>query len=134
MRIASALIAATLLSSVLPAQAQQTYNLELDVRSANDMPTTTRHFAMWIDDSRKGVFQAVDRVPVEHGSSSTIDVGAIIECTAQESGGQISLRGTIELSSIAGNVTTGGITQPIIGQRNIRIRKDRQTRGILDSR
>ena len=74
---------------------------------------------MRIDDSRKNVFQAVDRVQVEHGSSSIIDVGATIECTAWELGGQINLRGAIELSSIDGNVTTGGITQPIIGQRKI---------------
>jgi hypothetical protein len=120
MRIASAFIATALLSSVLPVQAQQAYNLEFDVRSVNDTAgRTTRHFTMRIDDSRKGVFQAVDRVPVEHGSSSTIDVGATIECTAQESGGQINLRGTIELSSIDGNVMMCVITQPIIGQRKI---------------
>jgi hypothetical protein len=119
MRIASALVAAGLLSPVLPVQAQQAYTVEFDVRSANDtFGQTTRHFAMRIDDSRKGVFQAVERMPAERGSS-TIDIGATIECTAQESGGQIKLRGIIELSSIDGNVTTGGITEPIIGQRKI---------------
>ena len=96
------------------------YKVEIDLRDGDDGDAhPSRHFSMLIDESRKGVFQAARRVPVATGSPQSVDVGVNIECTVHESGGQAILQGVIELTSIAGYVNIGAISQPIIGQRKL---------------
>jgi hypothetical protein len=126
MRISVALIAAAFLGYLLPVHAQQgressgpaVYKVEFDIRDGSDgaIPPS-QHFSMLIDESRKGVFQAANRVPVATGSPQYVDVGVNIECTVQESEGKAALRGGIELTSITGQVNLSAISQPIIRQR-----------------
>jgi hypothetical protein len=118
MRIPAALIAATFLVSTLAIHAQETpaaYRVEFDVHNAGNQPS--QHFSMLVDDSRKGNFQALSRVPIDNGSPQYVDVGANIECTVHESEGKAVLSGSIELTSITGFVNISAISEPIIGQR-----------------
>jgi hypothetical protein len=128
MRIPASLIAVTLLGTAFLVHAKEqkdsghpaVYRVEFDIRSAIDVPAPpSRHFSMLLDESRKAVVQAADRVPLPGGSPGYVDVGAVIECTVQESGGKADLRGTIELTSITGYVNLSAISQPIIGQRKL---------------
>jgi len=97
--------------------------VEFDIRDADGAGARpTRHFSMSIEESRKGSFQASERVPAVTGSTgspSYIDVGVNIECTVQESAGKAALRGELEITSITGTVILGAISQPIIGQRKM---------------
>ena len=118
MRIPAALIAATFLVSTLPIHAQErpaVYRVEFDVHNGGNQPS--QHFSMLIDDSRKGNFQALSRVPIDKGSPQYVDVGANIECTVHESNGKAVLSGSIELSSITGYVNLSAISEPIVGRR-----------------
>jgi hypothetical protein len=128
MRVLTALIAATFLGSALPVHAQENkepsgpaaYKVEFDIRSGNDGEAqSNQHFSMLIEESRKGIFQAANRVPVATGSPHYVDVGVSIECTVYESDGKVFLRGAIEMTSITGYVNLSAISQPIIGQRKM---------------
>jgi hypothetical protein len=128
MRIPVALIAAAFLGYLLPVHAQQRpesrgpaiYKVEFDIRDVSDGATQpSQHFSMLIDESRKGVFQAANRIPVTTGSPQYVDVGVNIECTVQESEGKAALHGGIELTSITGQINLSAISQPIIGQRKM---------------
>jgi hypothetical protein len=128
MRISAALIAATFLGSVLTVHAQErkessgpaVYKVEFDIRGGSDGEAhPSQHFSMLIDESRKGVFQAANRVPVATGSPQYVDVGVNIKCTVHESDGKAALLGDIELTSITGHVNLSAISEPIIGQRKI---------------
>jgi hypothetical protein len=128
MRIPAALIAATVLVSMLPVHAQESkesrgpavYKVEFDIREGSDGTTQpSQHYSMLIDESRKGVFQAGNRVPIAPGSPQYADVGVSIECTVHESDGKAALNGGIELTSITGQVNLSALSQPIIGQRRI---------------
>jgi len=126
MRISAALIIATFLGSALLAHAQQSkessgpavYKVEFDIRDSGEAQSS-QHFTMLIDDSRKGIFQAANRVPVATGSPQYVDVGVNIECTVHESDGKAVLSGAIESISIKGYVNLSAISQPIIGQRKV---------------
>ena len=128
MRIPAALIAATYLGSALLVHAQErkepsgpaVYMVELDIRNGSDGEAhPNQHFSMLIDESRKGIFQAANRVPVATGSPHYVDVGVNIECTVHESDGKAFLRGGIEITSIMGYVNLSAISQLIIGQRKM---------------
>src|ERR1039458_8187847 len=121
MRIPAALIAAALLGSTLPVYAQErttssdpaVYRVEFDIHDGSDeKPQPSQHFSMLVDESRKGIFQAVSRVPVDTGSSQYVDVGANIECTVHESEGRAALSASIELTSITGYVNLSAISEP----------------------
>src|SRR6266404_514695 len=128
MRVPAALIAAAFLGFVLPVHAQErtgssgpaVYKVEFDIHDRSDGATQpSQHFSMLIDESRKGVFQAGNRVPVATGSPQYVDVGVNIECTVQESDGKAALHGGIELTRITGYVNLSTISQPIIAQRRM---------------
>jgi hypothetical protein len=128
MRIPATLIAATLLGSVLPVHPQErkessgpaVFRVEFDIRNGIDGETQpSQHFSMLIDESRKGIFQAGNRVRVATASPQYVDVGVNIECTVHESDGKAVLRGGIELTSLKGYVNLSAISQPIIGQRKV---------------
>lgn len=128
MRVLAALIVATFLGSALPVCAQESkepsgpvaYKVEFDIRNGSDGDVQpNQHFSMLIDESRKGVFQAANRVAVATGSPHYVDVGVSIECKVYESDGKVFLRGGIEMTSITGHVNLSAISQPIIGQRKM---------------
>jgi hypothetical protein len=69
--------------------------VEFDIRTGSG--GLSQHFSMLLDESRKGIFQAVNHVPVDAASPNYVDVGASIECTVRQSGGKAGLSGSIEL-------------------------------------
>ena len=127
MRILAALMATTFLGLMLQIRAQErqdstgpaVYKVEFDIRDGSDASQPIQHFSMLIDESRRGAFQAANRVSVATGSSQYIDVGVKIECAVHESDGKAALRGDIELTRVTGQVYLSGIFQPIIGQRKL---------------
>jgi hypothetical protein len=89
------------------------YKVEFTVHDA--VANSDSHYAMWIDESRRGLLQAGSR-------TNHIDVGTNIECSLNEASGRISLDGVVELSKITGTVSLGSIEEPIIGQRKVSFR------------
>jgi hypothetical protein len=93
--------------------------VEFNIRDGGEgAAQPNQHYAMVIDESRKGVFQAGNRVSVTEGSlqGPYYDVGIKMECAVRGSNGKVALSGRIELSKIDGRVSIGGITEPVIGQ------------------
>ncbi|MCU1236385.1 MAG: hypothetical protein JWP63_4352 [Candidatus Solibacter sp.] len=132
MRVHPALLAVTVLGSLFQVPGQErresrgpaVYKVEFDIRDGLDgTAQTSQHYSMLIDESRKGVFQAGNRVPVVPGSTRYIDVGVTINCAVHEADGKAALNGDIELTNITGQVSTG-ISQPIIGQRIMTFHRD----------
>ena len=124
MHTPAVLIAAALCGFLAPVQAQEkpsAYRVELNIRDGIDgKPHPSMQYTMLIDDSRRAVFQAASRVPIEGGTPGFVDVGVNIELTARASGGKVTLDGAIDLTSITGYANFGGsLTEPIIGQRKI---------------
>ena len=80
---------------------------------------------MTIDESRKGVFQAGNRIPADPGAPEgpTVDVGVRMECLVRPSGGQVDLQGSIEISSADGMLNAGRTAERIIGQRKLEFHK-----------
>lgn len=87
-------------------------------------------------DSEKATLKIGDRVPIATGSFSGgggasvsplvntqfqyLDVGVNIDVTPHiHPGGEVTLKMTLEISSVTGSQNLGGVTQPIIGQRRI---------------
>jgi hypothetical protein len=122
MRFAAGTIAVILFACLLPvrAGAPAVYQVEFVVYdSAAKPPQPPRHFTIVIDESRKGVFQAGNRIPASDvHPDSQIDVGARIECAVRGAGDRVELNGSMELSDVAGNVCVGGC-EPIIQQRKM---------------
>ena len=127
MRHSITVIAVASLASVLPVCAQQekesggpaVYKVEFNVRDGSDgAAKSSQHYSLLIDESRKGLLQAGNRVPIATSSPqhTYIDVGVNIECMVHESNGKAALQGGIELSSI---VPHEGIAEPVIRQRKI---------------
>jgi hypothetical protein len=128
MHISAALIAATLLMLPGPVRAQETkesgspsiYKIELNIRDGVEgKPHPSLHYTMLVDESRKAVFQAGSRVPIDSDSARCVDVGVNIELTAHASDGKVTLIGEIELTDITGQVNLSAISEPIVGQRKI---------------
>jgi hypothetical protein len=124
MRMVVAMLALGALMSAGPIHAQEkkapaTYKVEFDVVDGKD----TWHYSMLVDESRKRVFQAANRVPVAGGAAASVDTGAKIECMVQELGDKAVVEGTIELTRITGYVNLSAITQPVIGQRKLTFHK-----------
>ena len=123
MRFRAAVIAATLLGSTLLVFAQErkeraVYKVEFDIQNGSGGEAQpSQHFAMLVDESRKGLLQAVSRVPAYTGSSEYVDVGANIECTVHESEDKATLSANIELSDITGRIDLSALSEPIIVQR-----------------
>jgi hypothetical protein len=119
MRVLAGLILATLLGSALYAQARPQYKVEFDIRDRSEgVREPDQHFTVAVDETGNGSLRATKKVAV--GSpSQDVEVGAIVQCAVQESGGKAALHGDIELSQITGVVSTGAISQPIIGQRKL---------------
>jgi hypothetical protein len=127
MRTAVGLVTAAIVTVVLgglaPMRAQQTqvYRLELEIRDARGTTEKpVQRFTMVIDNVRKGVFHAENRVAA---GENTVDVGTKIECAVRQSGDQVALDGVIELSEVTGTVNLGRISEPIIGQAKFTFRK-----------
>ncbi len=87
-------------------------------------------------DSEKATLKIGDRVPIATGSFSGgggasvsplvntqfqyLDVGVNIDVTPHiHPDGEVTLKMTLEISSVTGSQNLGGVTQPIIGQRRI---------------
>jgi general secretion pathway protein D len=88
-------------------------------------------------DGQKASLKIGERVPIASGSFQPgiggvginplvntqfqyLDVGVNIDVTPTiHSNGDVTLKTTIDISSVTGNTNIGGITQPIIGQRKI---------------
>lgn len=112
MRFAVGLMAASFLGGLLPAHAQ-VYQVRLEIRDARAADKPAQHYSMAIDESRKGVFQAGQRV----AGNAAVDTGVKIECAVRGSGDSVALNGSIEITEMAGTVSLGGsLTEPIIGQ------------------
>jgi hypothetical protein len=131
MNIPAVLIAAALSASVPPAQAQEkkesaappVYKVELNIKDGGDAESQpSLHFSMLIEESRKSVFQATSRGPSGCGSQ-LVDTGANIELTAHGSdGGKIVLDGSVDLTSVTGQVNLSSLCEPIIGERKLAFR------------
>jgi hypothetical protein len=119
MRILAALALTTVLGSALYAQARPQYKVEFDIRDRSEgAREPDQRFTVVVDETGKGSLRATKRVAA--GSpSQDVEVGAIIQCAVQDSGGKAGLSGEIELSRIIGEAMLGAISQPIIGQRKI---------------
>ncbi len=124
MRTSVALTAAALtaLFSSLHAQDKGTarepgrYKVELDIRDPA-AAHSDRHYSLVIVESRPGVFEAANRIPLAASPSSAyVDAGVKIECTAHDSNGKVALRGNIEMTS---REARAGFPEPEIGQRKI---------------
>ncbi len=88
-------------------------------------------------DNEKATLKIGDRVPVATGSFGAaggmggvsalvntqfqyLDVGVNIDITPHiHAGGEVTLKMTLEVSSVSGTQNIGGISQPVIGQRRI---------------
>jgi hypothetical protein len=127
MRTAVGIIAAAVLGSLLPLGAQEkpvsaspaVYQVEFNIRDGGEgAAQPNQHYMMVIDESRKGTFQAGNRVQATVGDRQGpyLDVGVKIDCSVRESDGKVALSGNIELSKIDGQVDIGGIAEPIVGQ------------------
>ena len=130
MKLSLPLTAAVLFGAALSAPAQQAapapvYRVQFELQpdsGTKNLPT--RHFTMLVQQSRTGILQAIDTMPVETGGApATVDVGATIECSVKESEGKFQLHANLEVSRIAGMVNTGGIAQPIVAQKKLSINK-----------
>ena len=125
MRFCSPLSAIVLAGCTLSAYAQSAtpavYKVQLELKSSTGTASEpSMHFALLVQQSRPGIFKAVDAIPVEGNPAlSTIDVGTSIECTIDESDGKLRLHGSLEVSKVTGSADSGGIAQPIIGQRRL---------------
>ena len=108
MRTNAGLIAAAVLGSLLPVHAQEkqeptgpaVYQVEFNIREGGEgAAQPSQHYTMVIDESRKGVFQAGNRIPAVVGDlhGGYIDVGVKMECSVHGSNGKADLSGSIEL-------------------------------------
>ena len=83
-------------------------------------------------DNEKATLKIGDRVPISTGTFQSglsggvntqfqyLDVGVNIDITPHiHSGGEVTLKMVLEISSVTGTQNIGGISQPIIGQRRI---------------
>jgi general secretion pathway protein D len=83
-------------------------------------------------DNEKATLKIGDRVPISTGSFQSglsggvntqfqyLDVGVNIDITPHiHSGGEVTLKMGLEISSVTGTQNIGGISQPVIGQRRI---------------
>ena len=83
-------------------------------------------------DNEKATLKIGDRVPISTGSFQSglsggvntqfqyLDVGVNIDITPHiHSEGEVTLKMVLEISSVTGTQTIGGISQPVIGQRRI---------------
>lgn len=77
------------------------------------------HYSMLVDESRRAIFQAGNRVPMEGSLPPYVDTGVNIELAVRASEGKVTLDGTIELSSITGYVNLSSLREPIIAQRQM---------------
>jgi hypothetical protein len=126
MTISASLIAATLLGSALPAQAQEkkesdppVYKVEFNIHDGiAGKPQPSQHYSVLIEESRKAVFQATSRVPVDRGSPPYIDVGVNLDFAIHVSDGKVTLQGSVEMSKVTGQVCTG-MCEPIVAQRRV---------------
>jgi general secretion pathway protein D len=92
---------------------------------------------IWALDNEKATLKIGDRIPIATGSFGAtggtqgygalvntqfqyIDVGVNIDITPHiHSDREVTLKMTLEISSVTGSQNIGGITQPIIGQRRV---------------
>jgi hypothetical protein len=119
MRTLAAVILTTVFGSALYAQASPRYKVEFQIRDRSEGATEpVQHFTLTIDETGKGTLRATKRVAAGTPSQD-VEVGAIIQCGVQESGGKAAVHGEIELSRITGVAVLGAISQPIIGQRKL---------------
>jgi hypothetical protein len=105
------------------------YKVDFDVRDGIEgKDHASMHYSMLVDESQKGVFQAVSRVLFDPGSLASgactvwppyIDAAVSIELSIHSSDGRIRLEGTIELSGITGVVFLGSLCEPIVAQRKV---------------
>jgi len=135
MRATTGLIAATLLG-FLPMHGQEpretqtpgtpaAYHVEFDVRDSGGATPQTRHYAMVVEENRKGVFEAGDRIPASRNSPDgpTLVVGAKVECLVRQTGSKLEIAGGFELRKVEGEINSGGIAEPIIGQARVEFRQ-----------
>jgi hypothetical protein len=126
MTISAALIAAMLLGFALPVQAQEkkesdtpVYKVEFNIRDGiAGTPQPSQHYSALVEESRKAVFQAASRVPVDGGQPPYVDVGVNLDFAIRVSDGKVTLEGSVEMSSVTGHICTG-MCEPIIAQRKV---------------
>ena len=105
---------------LLPAQQKPVYQVQFEVRdSGAPADQGPQRFTMRIDESRKGVFQAGQKVP----GQDNLDVGAKIECAVHAAENGVAIEGSLEVSRVAGFVTVGGISEPIVQQKKVAFHK-----------
>lgn len=116
------LIATAVLAFASAPDAQQApvYKVEFTVNNdTTGNPQPSQRYSMLVDESRKAVFQAMNGVPTGCGSPQFIDTGAKIELTLHSSEGKVAIEGSIDLTSVTGQVNLSSICEPIIGERKI---------------
>jgi hypothetical protein len=122
MYIPSVLMAASLLEFALPVHAQNVpvYKVEFNIRDGLEgKPHPSLHYSLLLDESRRAVFQAANRLPLDGGSPQYVDVGVNIELAVRASAGKVMLDGAIEFSSVTGQVCMGSLCEPIVAQRKM---------------
>jgi hypothetical protein len=126
MTISATLIAAALLGFAIPAPTQEkkeseppVYKVEFNIRDGIEgKPQPSQHYSVLIEESRKAVFQAANRVPIDGGSPPYVDVGATLDFAIRASDGKVTLDGSMEMSNVTGQVCMS-IREPIVAQRRV---------------
>jgi len=145
MRTFGALLAAAVLTALLPLHAQDRkepasgpglYKVEIDFHDGHDAAAmTNRRYTLLVKDSTKAIFKVGSRNPTASGSFQPavagsmantqytyLDTGVYIECTVHESGGKIALHGSLDLSEIAPHDSapaSAGVRNPTIQQTKL---------------
>jgi len=122
----TALLLAAALLAPLHAQPQRdVFKVDFTVRDSGDAGGKTgRKYSMLVYSGNKGVFKIGNRVPVVTGTNNGVgqntqftyvDVGVNIDCTVQEAGGRVGLRGDLDLSTAITSEKTAALA-PTISQ------------------
>jgi len=97
------------------------YRVEIEVHDTTaGAAQPNQHYTMLVDESRPGHFEASNRIPATGApGGATVDIGTKLECSVRPSGDKIDFQGSIELSRVEGNVGSGTLVEPIIGQTKV---------------
>ena len=140
MQLRIALAAAAALAALMPLHAQEShattplYKVEINFHDGNDTGTAAdRRYSFLVTDSRKAVFKIGSRTPAVTGvlppqgntaaptaQFTYLDVGVNIDCFVQAAGPHVTLRGSLDLSNISGDVSLlPGVRNPVVRQTKL---------------
>ena len=141
MQVRNALATLAALAVFMPLHAQEPrpaatplYKVEINFHDGNDAGASAdRRYSFLVTDSRKATFKVGSRNPAVTGllpqkagaavptaSFTYLDVGVNIDCFVQGTGSHVSLRGSLDLSNISGDVSlVSGVRNPVIRQTKL---------------